>query len=60
MAGLAPAMTRSGASNARKTSSGEKPRFHKALQRRGVDGRVKPGHDDRGSMACERSQPANS
>jgi hypothetical protein len=23
-------------------------------------GRVKPGHDDRGSMACERLQPANS
>ena len=60
MAGLAPAMMRSGASSARKTSGGEKPSFHKTLQLCGVDGRVKPGHDDRGSMACERSQPTNS
>jgi hypothetical protein len=60
MAGLAPAIHAVGRVERPETSSGEKPRFHKALQRYSVDGRVKPGHDDRGSMACERLKPANS
>jgi hypothetical protein len=60
MAGLAPAIHAVGRVERPETSSGEKPGFRKMLQRRGVDGRVKPGHDDRGSMACERLQPTNS
>jgi hypothetical protein len=30
------------------------------VQRRGADGRVQPGHDDRGPKACERLRPTNS
>ncbi len=42
------------------TSEGEEPRDHRSLQRCGVDGRDKPGHDDGGSKASKQLRPTNS
>src|SRR5208282_1953425 len=63
MAGLVPASTWFGASSARKqyadaknlTCGGPRQYQSRLLRQRGVDGRDKPGHDDRGASA--KTQP---